>query len=209
MKNPFRAGSRVYLRPLEPEDAATLQPWANDPEVTRHVLISRPMTLADESAFVERMRTSERDVALAIVLRRGDRLIGATSLHPGPGYNRSAMFGILIGEKREWGRGYGTEATGLIVDHGFETMNLHRIWLHVVSYNARAIRAYEKVGFRQEGVLRQETYREGRYWDTIAMAILREEWEARREGGEPRVPASRHRVPAREAAGRTSRARNR
>lgn len=184
MKNPFRIGPRVYLRPLEPEDAAAFQPWANDPEVTRQVLISRPMTLADETAFVERMRTSDRDVGLAIVLRRGDRLIGATSLHPspGPGYNRSAMFGILIGEKGEWGRGYGTEATGLIVDHGFDTMNLNRIWLHVVEYNARGIRAYEKVGFQKEGVLRQDTYRDGRYWDTFVMAILREEWSARRAG---------------------------
>ncbi len=89
---------------------------------------------------------------------------------------RRASFGILIGDKAAWGKGYGSEATRLMLRHAFETLNLNRVWLHVYEYNQRGIRAYEKVGFRREGVLRQDTFRDGRYWDTIAMAVLREEW---------------------------------
>jgi RimJ/RimL family protein N-acetyltransferase len=63
-----------------------------------------------------------------------------------------------------------------MVGYAFETLNLNRIWLNVYEYNQRGVRAYEKVGFRREGVLRQDTFRDGRYWDTIAMAVLREEW---------------------------------
>ena len=64
--------------------------------------------------------------------------------------------------------------------YAFETLNLNRVWLHVYEYNERGIRAYEKVGFKREGVLRQDRYHAGRYWDTITMAILREEWETRK-----------------------------
>lgn len=85
----------------------------------------------------------------------------------------------IFGESSEWGKGYGTEATRLLVQHAFETMNLNRVWLLVYEFNERALRAYERVGFQKEGVLRQEMYRQGRYWNTILMAILREDWEAR------------------------------
>ena len=64
----------------------------------------------------------------------------------------------------------------LIVAYGFETLNLNRISLRVYEYNPRGIKAYEKAGFKQEGVLRQDVYRLGKYWDTIVMAVLREEW---------------------------------
>jgi RimJ/RimL family protein N-acetyltransferase len=66
----------------------------------------------------------------------------------------------------------------MLVRHGFETLNLNRIWLHVYANNPAGVRAYEKAGFRREGVLRQSCYQGGRYWDTIVMAVLREEWNA-------------------------------
>jgi RimJ/RimL family protein N-acetyltransferase len=194
MKNPFLIGARVYLRPLEPDDAATLQPWMNDGEVTRHLLMYRPHSLSDEKAFIERTRSAERELVLAIALRRGDRLIGTTGIHSIHPKDRSAVFGIVIGDKREWGKGYGTEATALMVRHAFDTLNLNRVSLHVLEYNARGIRAYEKVGFRREGLFRKDTFREGRFWNTIAMGILREEWEPRAARvRKPKPPAGRAR----------------
>jgi [ribosomal protein S5]-alanine N-acetyltransferase len=177
MKNPFLIGPNVYLRPLEREDAPVLVPWFNDPDVSRTLLRHRPQTLRDEEAFLDKVTQSEHDVALALVVRATDRLIGVTGLHQIDFKNRHCSFGIVIGEKAEWGKGYGTEATTLLVKHAFETLNLNRVWLHVYEYNDRGRRSYEKVGFRQEGVLRQDCYREGRYWDTIVMAILREDWD--------------------------------
>jgi RimJ/RimL family protein N-acetyltransferase len=107
-------------------------------------------------------------------------LIGATGLEQIDFRNRHAKFGIFIGAKEEWGKGYGTEATHLVTQHAFLTLNLNRVWLHVVADNERGIRAYERVGFKREGILRQEHFRDGRYLDTMTMAILREEWEAMR-----------------------------
>ncbi len=176
MKNPFLIGTKVYLRPLEREDAPHLVPWFNDPEVTRTLLIYRPVSLRAEEEFLEKIYQSEHDLVLGIVVKATDKLIGAAGLKQIDFKNRHAGLGISIGDKVEWGKGYGTEATQLLVRHAFETLNLNRVWLYVYEHNERGIRTYEKVGFKREGLLRQETYCEGRYWDTIVMAILREEW---------------------------------
>jgi RimJ/RimL family protein N-acetyltransferase len=176
MKNPFLIGSKIYLRPLEREDAGTVLPWVNDPEVTCNLLLYRPVNLQAEEEFIAKANQSEHDLVLGIAVAATDKLIGATGLDQIDFKNRHARFGILIGEKTEWGKGYGTEATGLLVRHAFETLNLNRVWLHVFEYNKRGIRVYEKVGFKKEGALRQDRFHGGRYWDTVAMGLLREEY---------------------------------
>jgi ribosomal-protein-alanine N-acetyltransferase len=176
MKNPFLIGTKIYLRPLEREDAQQCVAWFNHPEITRWLLTYRPVNLRTEEEFIDQALQSEHDLVLGIVVQATDRFIGGTGFHQIDFKNRHASFGISIGEKEEWGKGYGTEATRLMVQHAFETLNLNRVWLHVYEDNQRGIRTYEKIGFQKEGVLRQDTYREGRYWDTIVMAILRERW---------------------------------
>jgi RimJ/RimL family protein N-acetyltransferase len=151
-------------------------PWFNDQEVARTLLRNRPVNLRVEEAFIDKLYETD-DVALGIAVREDDRLIGATGLHDIDVRCRHALFGIVIGIKTEWDKGYGTEAAALMVRHAFETLNLNRVSLKVFENNPRGMRAYEKVGFKREGVLRQEQYRDGRYWDTIVMGILREEWK--------------------------------
>src|SRR5262245_34525446 len=180
MQNPYLIGQALYLRPVERADAPLLQSWINHPDITRTILSRPPINLQAEEEFIDRVTRSEHDLVLLIVLREGDRPVGATGLHQIDFRNRHAAFGIMLGEPSEWGKGHGTEATRLIVGHAFETMNLNRVWLQVFEYNERAIRCYERVGFQKEGVLRQDNYREGRYWDTFVMGILRSEWEQAR-----------------------------
>jgi RimJ/RimL family protein N-acetyltransferase len=176
MVNPFLVGTHVYLRPLDRADAPAFVTWLNDPDVARFLRAYRPMTLSAEEAFIDAIGKGE-DMGLAIVLRDGDRLIGGAGLHEIDQRCRRAQFGIVIGDREQWGKGYGTEVTRLMVGYAFETLNLNRVWLLVYEYNPRGVRSYEKVGFRREGVLRQDTFRDGRYWDTIVMGILREEWK--------------------------------
>ena len=178
MQNPFLIGPTVYLRPLEREDAPTLVTWMNDPEVTRFLRRRGPINRIAEEAFLRRLSESTTDVVLGIVVREADRFIGVTGLHQFETRHRHAMFGITLGDKTAWGKGYGTEATRLMVRHAFETLNLNRVWLQVYEYNPRGVHVYEKVGFKHEGRLRQDTFRDGRYWDTVVMGVLREEWEA-------------------------------
>jgi [ribosomal protein S5]-alanine N-acetyltransferase len=183
VKNPFLIGPSVYLRPVEVADAAAVQPWFNDPEVRRTIRRYQPMTLAAEEDFLRRLPESDTNLPLAVMTRGQDRFIGMTGLHEIDVRNRHAAFGLMIGDKGMWGRGYGTEVTRLVVGHAFGTMNLNRVWLHVFEYNERGIRAYTKVGFREEGRLRQHTFADGRYWDVLVMGVLRDEWAAT-QGGE-------------------------
>jgi RimJ/RimL family protein N-acetyltransferase len=182
VKNPFLIGSNIYLRPVEKADAPVITPWFNDAEVTRFMNAARPVSLAAEEEYIGKMNANPMEPNLGIVVRESDQLIGVTSLFHTDVRDRHAGFGIGIGDKSAWGRGYGTEATRLMVAHAFETLNLNRVWLHVFEFNARGLRAYEKAGFRVEGRLHQDFFREGRYWDTIVMAILRDEWEKLRPG---------------------------
>ncbi len=180
MQNPFLVGSSVYLRPLEVEDAAVMQPWMNDHAVIRNLVIHKPTNLQTEEEFVRRAAKRDEQIVFGIVIRRTDRLIGTTGFHAIRWKDRSVGFGIEIGVKSLWGRGHGTEATRLMVEYAFQTLNMNRVWLKVYEDNDGARRAYERVGFRKEGVLREEAWREGRYWDSVLMSLLRDEWVAAR-----------------------------
>src|SRR5262245_28464904 len=137
MKNPFLIGNTIYLRPLEREDAAVIALWFNDPEVSRNLRRYRPMSVHQEIAWLEQnLGEGETDtLALGIVVKADDRFIGVCGLHQIELRNRQTSFGITIGEKDTWGKGYGTEVTRLMVRHAFETMNLNRVWLHVYETN--------------------------------------------------------------------------
>jgi RimJ/RimL family protein N-acetyltransferase len=87
--------------------------------------------------------------------------------------------GIFIGEKRLWNQGYGTDAMRLLLQHGFNTLNLNRVALDVYDTNLRAVRSYEKAGFVHEGRKRQAIFKDGRYVDILQMSVLRAEWEGR------------------------------
>jgi RimJ/RimL family protein N-acetyltransferase len=174
---PYIVGEKLYLRALEPADGPVLKPWINDPEVSRSLSIWRPMQESDELEFIERSARDPSVIALGMCLKESDRLIGTVGFHLIDWKNRSASFGIEIGERAQWGKGYGLEATRLMVRHAFMRMNLNRVWLIVYEHNARGIRCYERAGFRREGVARQFQFMDGRYWDAIQMAVLREEWK--------------------------------
>jgi len=90
--------------------------------------------------------------------------------------DRDAMFGIAIGEKDYWSKGYGTEATRLLVNYGFQQLNLHRISSGAPAYNERSLRLHRRVGFHEEGRVRQAMFKNGQYRDRVEFGILREEW---------------------------------
>lgn len=106
-----------------------------------------------------------------------DQLIGFTGLSGIQWQHGSAWAEIGIGERKAWGKGYGTDAMRVLLRYGFTELNLHRVSLGVFAYNPRAIRSYEKVGFHLEGHEREVLHRDGSYTDVLLMGILREEWE--------------------------------
>ncbi len=177
MKNPYLIGDKLYLRPLDREDAPIIQGFINNPGISRNLLAYRPFTLAMELAYIENSANSPTDLSLGICLKADDQLIGTASLHAIHPKDRRAEFGMAIGDERQWGKGYGTEVTRLMAQLAFERLNLNRLSLSVYDFNERGIRAYTRVGFQREGVLREYTFVDGAYHDAIIMSLLRSDWE--------------------------------
>ncbi len=178
-------GDRIRLRGVERSDLPKFKEWLDDPEVSDSLSVYLPLSSVDEEQWFESAsRLSPDEKPLAIEMRDGPdwRLIGNSSFFNLEWANRCAEFGLFIGDKSVWNKGYGTETVRLLLRHGFETLNLHRIYLRVYSTNPRAIRAYEKVGFVLEGTMREAVYRHGRYADIHVMSVLRSEWNVVPEG---------------------------
>jgi RimJ/RimL family protein N-acetyltransferase len=178
-------GKRIRLRGVERSDLPQFQEWLNDPEVIEGLSIYLPLSMTDEEQWFERMsrlEQSEKPLAIEMKQGRGWRMIGNIGFFNIEWVNGCAEFGIFIGDRSIWNRGYGTEAVKLILRHGFETLNLHRIYLRVYSTNPRAKRSYEKAGFKLEGTLREAVYRRGRFADIHIMSVLRSEWDVAAEG---------------------------
>lgn len=174
-------GERVRLRAIERSDIPTFVRWFNDPEVRRYLLAYAPLSVAQEEQWFEDMLQRihrQEDFLFAVEARVGDEWvhIGNVGLRRMDWKNRCAVFGIALGEKAYWGQGYGTDATRTMLRFAFEELNLHRVELEVWGENARAIRCYEKAGFRHEGTRRQAIFSEGQYHDAHQMSILREEF---------------------------------
>lgn len=182
---PLIRGEKVSLQLPRAGDLGAVMRWYTDPEIGRLTRYQpRPMTAAEIERFFHGRLLSPDALAYTIHERPSERLIGFTTFSALDADNGSVMFHITIGERDAWGRGLGTEATELMLAHAFDRLGLHRVGLSVFSFNTRAIRAYEKAGFRIEGRVREAIHRDGRYWDEIQMGVLSDEWDARRGVGE-------------------------
>ena len=175
-------GEKIILAPVQREYLPKYVEWLNDWEVSRNLAPGIPfaMNLEDETAWFESRRNDKTGQVFAILAQPENVLIGNCGVHNFDWKNRGCIFGIFIGDKNYWSKGYGTDAARTIVRYAFEELGMNRIELEVYAFNARAIHAYEKAGFRRDGVRRQALYREGTFHDVYLMSILREDWNLRK-----------------------------
>lgn len=197
-------GPTVVLRRHVPENLAAFRRWYADAEVARLTRYQDgPMRAEEIERFFTARALGPDSMAMGIHVRATGRLIGSCAFSQLDPDNGSVMFHITIGERDAWGHGYGTEATGLMVDHAFGTLGLHRVALAVFEFNERAIRAYRRVGFRVEGRAREAIRRDGRWWDEIQMSLLVGDWRAARRQPVETAPGGRdggHLATSRERA---------
>ena len=173
-------GDRIRLRAVERNDLPLFVEWLNDPEVKAGLMIYLPLSQADEEEWFDQMQKQPADQhPMVIEVRRQDSwlVIGDCGFNSIDQHNRSGEIGIFIGQKDLWNQGYGTETMRLLLKHGFQTLNLHRIFLRGFETNKRAIRSYEKASFVHEGLLRQAHYTNGKYEDVLLMSVLKPEWQ--------------------------------
>ncbi|GAA2251422.1 GNAT family protein [Streptomyces amakusaensis] len=190
LDKPELSGDLVLLRPITADDVPALIPMFRDPESARLTGGHRDSAMEEDRIRAWYGGVGDRDgrVDLAVVERATGRVVGEAVLNEWDEENESCNFRISC-VSGVLGRGLGTEATRLLVGHGFETLGLHRISLEVYAFNPRARRVYEKVGFTAEGVLRDALLWEGERVDSVVMSILAPEWARHRgrpvEGDQP------------------------
>lgn len=178
MKDPFIVGEKVYLRGVEREDLPKIAKWTNDPEVTLYLFMgARPTSLEAVTEEWEKRMKATNEIEFAICDKKTNSIIGWCGLYSINWISHSGEYRIFIGEKSYWSKGIGTEVAKLVVQYGFEKLNLNKVWLGVNSSHEGAVRSYEKGGFVREGILRKEIYRNNRYYDAVRMSVLREEYE--------------------------------
>ena len=176
-------GNLVRLRPIEPTDLERYYTWINDPEVARFLATRWLYSMAEEEEFVRTAAKQTRppEVKLAIDTLEDGRHIGSVNLHAIQMEDRRATLGVMIGDKSYWDHGYGSDAIRTIVRYGFEELNLQRVDLTCDERNERGIACYRKCGFVEEGRMRKHRFAGGRYWDTVMMAVLVDDYFAGRE----------------------------
>lgn len=173
----FLRGKKVHLRPITKGDIPLFLRWFNDEEVSRYIKIFLPLTEAGEIEWIDNMhKNQDKNIVLGIVEAKTGKLIGTMGLHNINWKDRRAMTGAVIGEKRFWGRGYGSEAKMLFLNYAFNTLNLRKICSAVLSFNERSQAYNKKCGYKTEGVLRRHVYKDGKYRDEVLMAVFKEDW---------------------------------
>ena len=169
-------GERIYLSPRNNEDIEKFTEWLNDFEITDYIGRSAYIvTLEGEKQYLE--ENLNKNYNFFIITLNEDKLIGTVGLEHYDAINRTATLGIFIGDKDYRNEGYGTEAIKMVLDYGFNYLNLNNIKLDLMSFNERALKCYTKCGFKEYGRRRNCKYINGKYYDSIEMDILANEFK--------------------------------
>jgi RimJ/RimL family protein N-acetyltransferase len=182
MTKEFFQGNLVELTPLDLErDLVLLEKWDRDSDYQR-LLNMNPAAQFSSTMTKDWFENNPSEGAFFIIRTLEDqKVIGFVDLGGYEWTARNAWVGIAIGESEFRSKGYGTDAMNVLLRYAFRALNLHRVNLGVFEFNKRAIRCYEKCGFKYEGTNRESIYKEDKRWDVFNMGILRSEWEALQE----------------------------
>jgi RimJ/RimL family protein N-acetyltransferase len=176
------SGEKVYLGQVRRDLAPVYRRWLNDLRVARTIGIisyqGLPLTDEDEFDWFDSVRADKGEVMFGIYEKDTGRPVGNCGLSDTRLPHRSAEFGIAVGEQDARGKGYGTEATRLALDYGFNVLGLHHIWLKCVEFNHAGIRAYEKAGFQHAGRLRESWQLGGKQYDVLLMDVLARDFDS-------------------------------
>ena len=172
LEKPILRGERVVLRPITADDAAAMFASLSDEESTRLTGTQDSFTLEQVERYCQRIAEADDRADYAITINDDPTYIGEVVLNDIDELNRTASFRIALASVDLFGKGYGTEATRLIIGYGFRQLNLHRIELEVYDFNPRARHVYEKIGFVYEGTRRDVLFWDGQYQSAIIMSML-------------------------------------
>jgi RimJ/RimL family protein N-acetyltransferase len=170
-------GSKVILRPIVMDDAKRFVQWFKDPHVTKF-LTRGPITMAEERKWIRSLAKEGRHRRIFAIDTLEGTHIGSIGFHEISKRDKCGEFGIVVGDRNYWNKGYGTDALCTLLDYGFTKLKLHRVSLKVYVYNPRAIHVYKRLGFKREGIAREAVRYQGKYYDEYIMGLLITDWRS-------------------------------
>lgn len=169
--------SLVTLRPVEESDVDEILGWVNDKEIVGNLatFAGKPLTREEEVAWVRKVRTSN-DERVFTVLRADGRYLGQVGLHQIFWRSKVARAAAILSSREDMGKGYGSAAIASLLDVAFKELGLHKVWLMVFEKNERSRRTWQRLGFLEEGNLRDEYFHEDAWHNMVRMGMLAHEW---------------------------------
>lgn len=178
-------GEIVTLRGVELSDLDAIMEHWNTAELRSYLHYPIPNSREEEEEWIRgTWEARKKGSAYQFIIEKKDtkEVLGGVGLMGVDSINRTAELGIAIYAKKNWGKGYGTDAMKVILKFGFDILNLNRIQLRVYDFNIRGQKCYKKVGFTEVGRFRKAAFKDGKYHDVIFMDILRDEWKEKNQG---------------------------
>ncbi len=167
---------KLYLRKLEEEDLKFKVKWINDEEINKTLMYEYPKSLSETIQWYKNTYFKDNRIDLSIIDVKTDKLIGMTGLINISAKDRNAELYITIGEVGFWGKGYAKESLHLLLEYSFKELGLEKIYLYTLENNVNARGLYERVGFKQEGLLRKQSFVHGKLHDVYIQSVLRSEY---------------------------------
>jgi RimJ/RimL family protein N-acetyltransferase len=166
-------GERICLKPLKKKDMKSMAKWHNDPEIMKYIAFTKILSIDYWLDWFEKMISNQNSLYFGITKNDDNQLIGYIHLEQILWDHKLCKdIGIVIGEKNEWDKGYGTEAMNLLIDFAFNKLDLHRLELLTLDFNKRGMNVWEKCGFKVEGIMKKARIVNGKWHDVIFMALL-------------------------------------
>ncbi|UCG93059.1 MAG: GNAT family N-acetyltransferase [candidate division WOR-3 bacterium] len=177
MDNPFIICKNMYLRPVEISDASSIQKWHNDPELRKLARYGElPATLEKEEEDIKAASRALDEAYLMVIKKRDNKPIGFIRVNDLTSSTRDVWLRMIIGDKSAWGKSFAEEALRSVLEWLFYELNIHRVTLGTYVTNKRALKFFEKMGFKREGILREAHFEDGTYHDIISFGLLRKEF---------------------------------
>lgn len=170
--------ARVRLRPVEENDVDDILRWVNDKDIIGNLatFAGKPLTRDDELAWVRKVRTSTDERVFTVLEAQSGRYLGQVGLHQIFWRSRVGRAAAIISSRDDMGKGYGSAAIASLLDIAFGELELHKVWLMVFEKNTRSRRTWGRLGFLEEGLLRDEYFHEGAWHHMVRMGLLEQEW---------------------------------
>lgn len=171
-------GNNIYLRPVRPSDAKSIYRYARHREISRYTYVPYPYRLEDSYAFIKslrRWRKKRSSEVFGIIDTSSHRLLGLIGMHHIDKVNKRVEIGYWLG-KEHWRKGVTSEAVRLVVHYAFKEMKLQKVVARVWHPNIASAKLLQKCGFKLEGQLRRQTFRNHRWYDEFMFGILKEEF---------------------------------